>query len=131
MLFFYKYFYFMLDNATTSSNQKLKVSLTSIQGDVALFTSFNNENPNDLSVVSSKRKRRGVSSVGSSSLGSVLALQANYTRVYIGVKGKSDLNSFKVEVKMLNSNSGSEMFNLIFILIICFECSCFYYLIVN
>ncbi len=64
----FKYFYYTIDyNKITNNEKMINISLNNIIGDIDLFTSYTNENPNDIEVllndqVSKRRKRRQISS---------------------------------------------------------------------
>jgi len=73
-----------------------------------LFTSYTNENPNDIEVllndqVSKRRKRRQIlSKYQILNLPNILNNETNTTPVYIGVRGNQDINSFSLEFKIGN-----------------------------
>jgi putative chitinase len=100
-----------LGNSSSVKPSRMRVSVNSILGSVDLFTSFDDQTPNDNEVVSDQaRKRRASgSSAGSSknAMGKLLYLPANVTNdsfVFIGVKGRNDTNSFMIKTDLVSNN---------------------------
>ena len=99
--------------AAGSNNNKLRVSVNSIAGDVGLFTSFDDENPDGSEVVSdqARRKKRAVI-VAKNAIGKVLDIPANITNdsyVYIGIKGNNDMNTFVIRTDLFTGNSSKHI----------------------
>ena len=87
--------------------------MNSIAGDVGLFTSFDDENPDGSEVVSdqARRKKRAVI-VAKNAIGKVLDIPANITNdsyVYIGIKGNNDMNTFVIRTDLFTGNSSKHI----------------------
>lgn len=89
----FKYFTYNIQNLKSSLT--VMINIKKIFGDVKIFTSFVNENPNDYEVfgISNKRKRN-------TNYQNLLKLnpESNFTQVYIGVKGLKDYNQFSIKI---------------------------------
>jgi len=90
----YKYFAYSL---SLFESETIYLYVTSTVGNVKVFFSFDIKNPNDLVLdsVDALKKKRDVSSVQEFS---IPRLDLNSTKLYVGIKGLSELNVFKIEI---------------------------------
>jgi hypothetical protein len=86
----YKYFAYPM---SSSGNQTLYMIVETTAGSVRAFFSFDDKNPNDIAV--SSKKKRDTSSIQQFALPK---LDTNSTKLYIGIKGLSDVNNFTIEI---------------------------------
>ena len=114
----FKYFYYPV--VYENDVNTVKIALNDIIGDVSLFTSFENQNPNDLEVIdndSGKTVRMMKDNEHFQTLSLPNREDKNETNVYIGVKGKMEINSFKIEIKAFNSANVLKGLNLIYFIL--------------
>ena len=86
----YKYFAYPM---SSSGNQTLYMIVETTAGSVSVFFSFDDKNPNDIAV--SSKKKRYTPSIQQFALPK---LDLNSTKLYIGIKGLSDVNTFTIEI---------------------------------
>lgn len=92
-----RYFSYPINNITDTMS--LSLDVTPIFGDVQVFSSFTNQNPNDFEIEDSNVVKRSVESKSSNV---PLPNNQTYEFLFIGVKGLTDFNQFKIEIQELD-----------------------------
>ncbi|RNA13431.1 chitinase [Brachionus plicatilis] len=90
------YFSYPINN--TNETKSLDLTVIPLAGDVQVFSSFTNQNPNDFEVADMNIVKRSADNTYSN----VPLENSTYENLYIGVKGLTSFNQFKIEIRELN-----------------------------